>query len=76
MKMLTDRLKSIVTGMVMAIALFTFASCSNTGQGAQEDYEENTEEVEDAAEEAGDEIEDAAEEAGDEIEEETDDLNN
>lgn len=65
MKMLTDRLKSIVAGMVMAIVLFTFASCSNTGQGVQEDYEENTEEVEDAAEEAGDEIE-----------EETDDLNN
>lgn len=74
--MLRNRLRTLVASMVMAIALFSFASCSNTGQGMQEDYDENTEEVEDAAEETGEDIEDAAEEAGDEIEEETDDLDN
>lgn len=74
MKTLTDRLKSLIAGMVMTIALFAFASCSNTGQGMKEDYNENTEEIEDAAEETGEDIEEAAEEAGDEIEEETDDM--
>lgn len=72
MKMLKDRLKSIFTGLVMAIGLFAFASCSNTGQGMKEDYNENTEEIEDAAQEAGDEIEESVEEAGDEIEDATD----
>ena len=72
MKTLKDNLKSIFAGMIMAVALFAFSSCSNTGQGVKEDYKENTEEVEDAAEEAGEEIDEAAEEAGDEIEDATD----
>ncbi len=72
MKILKDRLKSIFTCLIMAVAMMSFASCSNTGQGLKEDYNNNTEEIEDAAEEAGDEIEDAAEEAGDEIEDATD----
>lgn len=72
MKILKDRLKAIFAGMIMAMALFSFSSCTNTGQGMKEDYKENTEEVEDAAEEAGEEIDEAAEEAGDEIEDATD----
>jgi len=58
-------LKSFFSALIMTIALFAFSACSNTGKGMQEDFNENTEAVEDAAEEAGDEIE-----------EETDDLDN
>lgn len=72
MKILKDQLKSIFTCMIVAVAMLSFSSCSNTGQGVKEDYNDNTEEIEDAAEEAGDEIEDAADEAGDEIEDATD----
>lgn len=71
MKILKDRLKSIFACMIVAVAMISFSSCSNTGQGMKEDTSNNAEKVEDAAEEAGDEIEDAADEAGDEIEDAT-----
>ena len=76
MKIVKEHLKSFLSIMSIAVALFAFTSCSNTGQGLKEDYKENTQEIEEAAEETGEDIENAAEEAGDEIEEATDNLDN
>lgn len=65
MKFLKDRFKSFFSIMLVAMALVSFSSCSNTGKGMQQDTERNV-----------DKAGDAAEDAGDEIEEETDELDN
>ena len=49
--------------MLLALGLFTFASCDSPAENNAEQAEENVENMEDNAEEAADDMEDAADDA-------------
>lgn len=59
--------------MLMALGLFTFASCESSTENQMEN---DAERVEGSAEEVGEEMEEGTEEAGEEIEEGAEEINN
>lgn len=42
--------------LLLAMTMFAFTNCANTGRGLEKDAEENADEIEDAADEVEDDL--------------------
>lgn len=56
MKRSIGTLRSFFSMLLLAMTMFAFTNCANTGRGLEKDAEENADEIEDAADEVEDDL--------------------